>query len=231
MPSGYAGGQKEPDGTRADVMFVLDITGSMRFAIDGLESGLEKILKKLKDNEIDAQVGLTVFRDTDHCKFKSPNDKVAGIKGDPWTFTFKGRASFTASSKEYREVVSKLKADGGGDDPENSLEALRHAAKAPTRKGVSRIMVLITDAPPHPGKTLEQRIKDARTALVVNKYHHLYLLTTTGDRPLYERVWNNKAPQVDGAWFQIATPAASFAGLLQAITDRAITDVHKKKKK
>jgi len=66
VPSASAQGQQQdqPDGTRADVMFVLDITGSMKFAIDGVETGLERILKKLKDREIDAHVGLTVFRDS-----------------------------------------------------------------------------------------------------------------------------------------------------------------------
>ena len=49
----------------------------------------EKILKKLKDRGIDAHVGLTVFRDE---KKRTPNDKVAGIKGDPFTFKFKSGA-------------------------------------------------------------------------------------------------------------------------------------------
>src|SRR5437588_577374 len=35
--------QDQPDGTKADVMFVLDVTASMKFAIDGVESGLERI--------------------------------------------------------------------------------------------------------------------------------------------------------------------------------------------
>jgi len=41
---------QEPDGTKADVMFVLDVTGSMGFAIEGVEKGLEKVLKKMKDD-------------------------------------------------------------------------------------------------------------------------------------------------------------------------------------
>jgi len=226
-----AEGQQEPDGTKADVMFVLDITGSMKFAIDGVESGLERILKKFKDRQIDAYVGLTVFRDTHHSKQKSPNDKVAGIKDDPWTFKFKGGSAFTTSSKEYRAVVSKLKAEGGGDIPENSLEAMKVAATAPTRKGVSRIMVLITDAPPHPGATLEKRVIDTRTALVSHKYHHVYLMTKPEDRAVYEQIWNKTAPHVDGMWFEIATPAAAFAGILDSVTEQAIKDVIRRRKK
>jgi len=232
LPAPARGGQQnEPDGTKADVMFVLDITGSMKFAIDGVEKGLERILNKFKSREIDARVGLTVFRDTAHSKQKSLNDKVAGIKGDPWTFKFKSGGAFTALPKEYRSVVSKLKADGGGDIPENSLEAMKHAAQAPTRKGVSRIMVLITDAPPHGGATLEKRAIAVRTALVEHKYHHVHLITKPEDRAVYERIWNNKMPHVDGVWFEIAIPAAAFDGILDAVTEQAIKDVVRRRTK
>src|SRR5205085_2723531 len=124
------------DGKKADVMFVLDITGSMQFAIVGVEQGLEKILNKLKKNDITARVGLTVFRDREkgNGKKPTPNDLSPGIKGDPFTFNFKGKASFTDIQKEFRGVVSKLKAEGGGDIPENSLEGMKHAATAKTRK-------------------------------------------------------------------------------------------------
>src|SRR5262245_58555850 len=71
--------QNQPDGTKADVMFVLDITGSMRVEIEGVEKGLEKILNKLKANGIDARVGLTVFRDAKNTRPAAANDKVAGI--------------------------------------------------------------------------------------------------------------------------------------------------------
>src|SRR5205823_4170278 len=46
-PPASARGQQQDeqlDGKKADVMFVLDITGSMQFAITGVEQGLEKIL-------------------------------------------------------------------------------------------------------------------------------------------------------------------------------------------
>ena len=93
----------QPDGTKADVMFVLDVTASMKFAIDGVESGLERILKKLKDQQIDAHVGLTVFRDRDKGNGGKhvANDKAAGIKDDPFTFKFKD-GHFTDLPKAFR---------------------------------------------------------------------------------------------------------------------------------
>jgi len=222
------------DGKKADVMFVLDVTGSMQFAIDGVEQGLEKILNKLKKNDIEARVGLTVFRDREKGNGNKPsaNDGPAGIKGDPFTFTFKGKAAFTDKQKEFRAVVSKLKADGGGDIPENSLEGMKHAAEAKTRKGVSRIMILITDAPPHPGETLARRVENTRKALLSNKYHHLYLVCRPADRDLYQGIWSEeKGHKVEGAFFEISNTKAAFAGILEKVADQTVTDLKRRRDK
>jgi len=220
--------QEKLDGKKADVMFVLDVTGSMKFAIDGVEQGLERILNKMKKNDIDARVGLTVFRDKklgNGDKFM-PNDGPAGIKGDPFTFTFKSSGSaFTSNQKEYRGVVSKIKAEGGGDIPENSLEAMKHASLAKTRKAVSRIMVLITDAPPHAEPNRKGRIADTRDTLSKNKYHHLYLVCKPGpdNKDLCEQIWSEqKGHRVDGEFFTISDQPAAFAGILDGVAEHAV---------
>jgi len=223
---GQAG--NDPDGKRADVMFVLDVTGTMRFAIDGIEKGLEKSLKILEKDEIEAQVGLTVFRDRKmgNKGKPTPNDKDAGITDDPFTFKFKGNP-FTDKKGEFKKVVSKLKAEGGGDIPENSIEALKHAAEAKTRTKVSRIMVLITDAPPHPGKDIDKRLEGTRNALLTHNYHHLYLICAPADRPLYEKIWQKgeKGKNVNGVFFEISNTEAAFVGILDKIGDQTAKDV------
>lgn len=228
-----SGKQQEQDGTKADVMFVLDITATMQFAIDGVEQGLESILKKLKGKEkIDARVGLTVFRDRDHEKGgngkATKNDKDAGIKTCPFTFKFKDGEPFTSKQKEFTTVVNKIKAEGGGDLPENSLEALKHAAEAKTRNKVTRVMILITDDEPHPGKTLDKRIENARKALLDHKYHHLHLVTRKEDRALYEKLWaKEKGHVVDGKWFAISNQPKAFAGILDEIAEQAHKDIRR----
>jgi len=227
-------GQDEPDGTKADVMFVLDITGSMDYAIVGVEKGLEKILNRMKKNGIDARVGLTVFRDKklgNKDEFHA-TDGPAGIKGDPFTFTFEGDSAFTSNQKEYRAVISKIKAGGGGDLPENSLEAIKHASEAKTRKAVSRIMVLITDDEPHPGATLDARLKDTRDALTEHRHHHLYLVCKPIHRPIYQKIYSEqKGHKVDGAFFPINNASAAFAGILEKVSEQAVKDVIARRKK
>jgi len=242
LPADPARGQpnnQEPDGKRADVMFVLDVTGSMGFAIEGVEKGLEKVLKKMKDDDIDARVGLTVFRDTANTiklGFKaSTNDKEAGITSDPFTYKFKDD-HFTSSSADFRKVLRSLRADGGGDLPENSLEGLKHAAVAPTRNGVSRIMVLITDAEPHVGKDRDKRLAATREALLEHKYHHVYLMCHKDHQGIYQKIWcKDKGHVVNGKWFDIGKDPkeqkAAFDGILEKVSEQASKDVLARRKK
>lgn len=224
------------DGKRADVMFVLDVTGTMKFAIDGIEKGLETVIGKLEKRGIDADVGLTVFRDRKRGNNGKPsaNDLALKITDDPHTFTFKNGKQFTDKKKEFRELVQKLEAEGGGDIPENSLEAMKHAAEAKTRKGVSRVMILITDAPPHdPGKNPEKRTETTRDALLAHHYHHVYLVCKPADRALYEKVWHKggKGKNVDGVSYEISNTEAAFRGILDKIGDQTEKDVKRAAKK
>ncbi len=46
-----------------DVMFVLDVTGSMQFAINGVRDGIIEFAQELGKRKLDAHVGLVAFRD------------------------------------------------------------------------------------------------------------------------------------------------------------------------
>ena len=48
---------------QVDVMFVLDATASMQYAIDGTKSGIQTFADELQNENLDARVGLVAFRD------------------------------------------------------------------------------------------------------------------------------------------------------------------------
>ncbi len=50
---------------------------------------------------------------------------------------------------EFTDWVSSLHAGGGGDIPEDQLDALAYAASFPFRPQAEGIIILVTDAPPH----------------------------------------------------------------------------------
>ncbi len=119
----------------ADIVFVLDVTNSMQWAIDELKNGIGKFADSLLKSRVDLRLGLVTFQDISY-----PGEKVEVIE-------FKG-GPFTADAATYRDEVAKLKAAGGGDIPESSLEGVAAACQLPFRKNATKILLLITDAPP-----------------------------------------------------------------------------------
>jgi hypothetical protein len=100
---------------------------------------------------------------------------------------FKGE-TFTSNPKVFRDEVARLRADGGDDPPESSLEAIAEAAGIRDwRKSAVRTLVLITDAPPKRGREGKAR-EVATQALRDNKIDFLHLVTNPDGRPTYLEV-------------------------------------------
>ena len=99
-----------------DIVFVLDVTQSLDAQIAGVSQGIGQFLKGLKDRDLDARVGLLAFRDIIY-------DDVPDFE----KLKFNGEL-FTKDAKAFAAEVAKLKAQGGGDLPESSLDAIVKAA-------------------------------------------------------------------------------------------------------
>ncbi|MDT9341571.1 hypothetical protein VV11_019935 [Trichodesmium erythraeum 21-75] len=59
------------------------------------------------------------------------------------------RKVFTNNPILFRQKVAKIKAYGGGDVPESSLDAVMLALAQPFDLESNKAIVLVTDAPPH----------------------------------------------------------------------------------
>ena len=124
-----------PGSKFAQIMFVLDVTGSMQGEISGVKSGIREFVGQVQSRGLSVEVGLIAFRDL-----------LAGQP--PEMFKFDGYP-FTNDIPTFTEKMKKLKASGGGGNrTESSYDALDLACKQPFRSGVNRIIILITDQPP-----------------------------------------------------------------------------------
>ncbi len=126
----------DPPRPQADIVFVLDVTSSMQWAIDDLKNGIGKFADTLAKARIDYRLGLVAFRD-----ITVPGEKVEVVE-------FRPGEVFTSDGTVFREKVGAFRASGGGDIPESSLEAITAATKMPIRKSATKVLLLITDAPP-----------------------------------------------------------------------------------
>ena len=128
-----------------DIVFCIDATGSMGHLINEVKTGalkFEEDLTKLmneKDKQIDTlRVKVISYRDFYH------DGDNAFLESD----FFK----LPDQKSEFSKFVSSIDADGGGDEPENGLEALAVAFQSKWNKEGDRrrqIIVLWTDASAH----------------------------------------------------------------------------------
>lgn len=112
----------------ADIIFVIDDTGSMGPYIAGVRSSVIDFANRLTTSGVDFRLGLVTFKD--------------------YVTDYNGKA-LTADVSQFNGWVSGLNASGGGDTPEVSFDAVADAATWAVRPGAQRVLIAITDAPSH----------------------------------------------------------------------------------
>ncbi|KAG2121797.1 hypothetical protein BD769DRAFT_1671202 [Suillus cothurnatus] len=123
--------------TPLDIMFLQDATGSQQPYIDTARNGITQICNTLlsggKFAPQDLRFGLVAFRD------HPPEDQSFIIQEYP----------FTSDVGSFTSNLGSLRATGGGDGPESQSDALSAAYKADWKDEATKVVILITDSPPH----------------------------------------------------------------------------------
>jgi FHA domain/von Willebrand factor type A domain len=122
-------------GRPVDIVFVLDVTESMQPYIDAVKQNVISFAKDLATNNRDYRLGLVTFED--YVTSQSPDC------GCPY------RNKMTSNVNEFTQWVGSLHAGGGGDIPEDQLDALAYASTFPFRPEAQGIIILVSDAPDH----------------------------------------------------------------------------------
>ena len=118
---------------QAEIMFVVDATGSMGDEIDFLKTELSDVINRVKieRNEIDFKWGSVFYRDQtdEYLTLQSP---------------------LNSNSKNVLDFIKMQSAGGGGDYPEAVNEGLEEALMQEwSEEAIARIIFLVLDAPPH----------------------------------------------------------------------------------
>jgi len=122
-------------GRPVDIVFVFDITESMQPYIDAVKQNVITFAQDLASNNRDYRLGLVTFED--YVVSKDPDCNCAY------------RNKMTGNVQEFISWIGSLHAGGGGDIPEDQLDALAYASTFPFRPEAQGILILITDAPNH----------------------------------------------------------------------------------
>jgi len=117
----------EGQGRPVDIVVVFDITESMGPFIEGMKEATIDFADRLAKANRDYRLGLVTFED----------------------YVMREELTFTRSAREFKSWIGSLRPSGGGDIPENSLDALAVASRFPFRPEAQAVVILITDAPNH----------------------------------------------------------------------------------
>lgn len=172
---------RRPPPLKADVVFVIDTTGSMSDKIEGLLKTCLAFAHELASSSIDYRLGLIGF-----------GDLLIGEKMSIY--------QLTDNAEEFREWIKKLPRTGGGDEPESSLDAVREALRMEFRPDAQKVVILITDAPPHDPDTKGFSAEKV-TGLLCEAKALAFCITPK------LQCWQQMAERTGGEWFEIKSDA------------------------
>jgi Ca-activated chloride channel family protein len=118
----------QPNKSPVDLVFVLDVSGSMQKEINGVRSSIVEFTRQSQASGVPMRFALVTFRDL---TYDQGTEVVQGFTSNPGLFA---------------SGMTRLKASGGGDnDGESSLDGLKVAAGLAFDPAARRVIVLITD--------------------------------------------------------------------------------------
>ncbi|KAJ7207140.1 hypothetical protein GGX14DRAFT_456331 [Mycena pura] len=123
---------------KLDVVFLQDATGSQQPYINAARDQISQIIIKLKEaskfqNDSDFRFRLIAFRD------HPPQERSFIVQEN----------DFTSDISTLQGQLRSLFASGGGDGPEAQCDALNAALLSAWRQKAAKVVILITDSPPH----------------------------------------------------------------------------------
>lgn len=139
---------------RADVLFAIDLTGSMGQEREQLQAVMQDVIDRLRGLVPDVAFGLASYRDYftsgggfEPCTYNA--GQYGGIGDWPWRVE---QAVTTDRALMQAAVEALPSAAGGGDGPESCTRMMLEAAEDPAvgwRSGARRLLVSLSDAVPH----------------------------------------------------------------------------------
>ncbi len=119
---------------KADIVFVIDVTGSMSSAIANVKNNINIFAEKLtNDYNIDANFGLVEFQDIT-------------CDGLDSTIRHKNMTSnWFTNVNSYKTEIGNLDLGYGGDEPETDIDGIENARRMDWRSDSAKFIVLVTD--------------------------------------------------------------------------------------
>ncbi|HHX62111.1 MAG TPA: VWA domain-containing protein, partial [Epulopiscium sp.] len=119
---------------QADIVFIIDTTGSMGGVINNVKSNIIAFIDVLKERGVAPSFALIDFQDITYDGLDSTTTHKNGNK------------NWFADPEVYKTAISQLKLGNGGDTPETPIDGLETARLLDMRGNANKFFILVTDA-------------------------------------------------------------------------------------
>lgn len=187
------------NGKSVDLVVVFDDTSSMSPQIEIMKSRVQGLIDQIAGSDLNARYALVSFKDSESESLRS---------------------SWTTNATSFKRVVNSMEANGGGDTPENALDAIEAALSLGFRPEAQKVVLVITDTSAHQkgdGTTVTQRTEDVVKNDLLRSGAMIIVVSPV--LPSYVAPFldlKNLAGEVGGTWIDMAS--ADFSNILDHIT-------------
>ena len=119
----------------ADIVFVLDISGSMGSYISNVKNNVVSFAQAIEDMGVSARWSAVTYSDYADCG-PSEDSKIV----------MNGASEWFVSASDYKKAINSISLQGGGDTPEVAIDGLMLANTLSTRSDARVFYILLTDA-------------------------------------------------------------------------------------
>lgn len=134
-----------------DLVFLVDVTGSMSNVIDSVRSSMLSFVDALKSSELDGTISVVSFQDTVGEQVSFQELEQHGFERSP--FIAKKQIASASQMEEVERFIAKLEANRGADAPENLAGAVDFARNSVIGLGSDGLPNVIGDGAEDPAGT------------------------------------------------------------------------------
>ena len=197
---------------KAELVFVIDSTGSMGDAINNVKTGITSFVNSLETQGVKLRIGIVEYRDIEEDGLDSTI--IHELNHSPWM----------NSTSEMVGVLGGIAADGGGDIPESVIDGLGYLVDGETIPWSSdsyKFAVVLTDAgykvANRHGFNSLQEVADALLHAGINTS----VVTEESEFSTYEELYTTTGGTRANIYSDFSTVLADLANQILGLTEKA----------
>ena len=171
---------------QADIVFVIDTTGSMSDEIHNVASNIDTFVYELLDKfNVQINFALVDYKDI--------------TENEPTKLVKDGDNNWFRNPAKYTDAIYDLHVDGGGDTPETLLDGLGMALNLDFRQNADKFIIVVTDAPYKVNNNYDIDSMETMIKLLKDKG----IITSVISDNSYEKAYHDLYSETDGVFGDI----------------------------